>query len=64
MKNDEYLSKCITKHVNEELQSNIPWKYLVTVWKSTVKRDHAQKISSNQFFSNFFSKNIDLTEKS
>ena len=34
-----------------------------TMWKSTVNCDHAQKISWNQLFSNFFSKNVDLTEK-
>ena len=28
-----------------------------------MKRDHAQKFPWNQFFSNFFSKNVDLTEK-
>ena len=32
---------------------------LSTVWKSTIKRDHAQKFPGNQLFS----KNIDLTEK-
>ena len=34
-----------------------------TVRKSTENRDHAQKISWNQLFRNFFSKNVDLTEK-
>ena len=35
-----------------------------TVWKSTIKHYHPQKISWNQLFSNFFCKNVDLTEKS
>ena len=34
-----------------------------TVWKSTTKRDHEKKISWNQFFTNFFCKNVDFTEK-
>ena len=33
------------------------------MWKNNMKRDHAQKFPWNQFFSNFFSKNVDLTEK-
>ena len=28
-----------------------------------MKRDHAKNISWNQILSNFFSKNVDLTEK-
>ena len=32
--------------------------FALTAWKSTVKRDHAQKYSWNQLFSNFFSKYI------
>ena len=34
---------------------------ICTVWKSTWKRDHAQKFPWNQLFSSFF--DIDLTEK-
>ena len=34
-----------------------------TVWKSTIKRDHAQKFPWNHLFSNFFSKIVGLTEK-
>ena len=37
--------------------------YQCTVWKSTKKRDHAQKFPWNQLFSKFFSENVDLTEK-
>ena len=34
-------------------------------WKTTIKRDHSKKISWNQLFTDaFFSKNVDLTEKS
>ena len=33
------------------------------VWKSSVKCDHAQKISSNELFSNFFSESVHLTKK-
>ena len=32
-----------------------------TVWKSNIKRDHVQKISSNQLFSKYVL--VDLTEK-
>ena len=35
----------------------------VCVWKSSVKCDHAQKISSNQLLSNFFSESVHLTKK-
>ena len=34
-----------------------------TVWKSAIKHDHAKKISWDQLFNNFFSKNVDLTEE-
>ena len=37
--------------------------FIYTVWKSIIKRDHAHKFPWNQPFSNFFSKNVDLTEK-
>ena len=49
-------------HLNCVLNS---WKtsWYIKVWKSTTKCDHAQNISWNQLFSNFFSKNVDLTEK-
>ena len=39
------------------------WKHSVCVWKSSVKCDHAQKISSNELFSNFFSESVHLTKK-
>ena len=34
------------------------------VWRSITKRDNAQKFPWNQLFSNFFSKNVNLTKKS
>ena len=37
---------------------------LITVWNSTIKCDHYQEFPWNQLFSNFFSKIVDLTEKS
>ena len=46
------------------------WRNIISlIWKPqcgkvlNIKRDHAQKNSWNQFFSNFFSKNVDLTKK-
>ena len=33
------------------------------LWKSTIKRDHAQKFLWNQLFNNFFSKTVDLIKK-
>ena len=49
--------------------AQIPWNQRVlywttlTVWKSTIKRDHAQKISVKLSLINYFRKNVDLTEK-
>ena len=46
-------------------QNCLKWRQNCTVlWKSiTIKRDHAQKFPSNHLFCNFFSENVDLTEK-
>ena len=61
-----YFSFGITKLSWNRHNSSSILKTIVslTVCKSTIKIDHAQKVSSNHLFSNFFSKNVDLTEKS
>ena len=43
----EKIEKKRTVHV-DNLTKNIKLGYHTTVWKSTIKRDHAQKISWNQ----------------
>ena len=48
------------KHVRKNNYSGI---HNTVVWKCTIKRDHTQKFPCNQLFSNFFSKNVDLTGK-
>ena len=49
------------KKLCENVVRNLTLGY--TVKKSTIKRYHAQKFPWNQFFSNFFSKTVDLTGK-
>ena len=42
-------------------ESTYLFEYLIRVWKNSTKYDHPQKI--REINSNFFSKNVDLTEK-
>ena len=56
-----FLQKLRENNVIKLFSWNIFWSK-GTVWISTMKRNHTQKIPSNQLFSYLFRKNVDLTE--